>query len=72
MPVPSAQNGEEAGYVALAAVSELIDLLVSKQIIGDSEVSAMLRLVVDRLNAGPNGSSKRAASILASQLEVEE
>lgn len=71
MSIPPAQNGEEAGYIALAAVSELIDLLVSKQAIGDSEVSVMLGRVVKRLNAQANNPSKRAAALLASQIEIE-
>jgi hypothetical protein len=72
MSIPPAQNGEESGRVALAAVSELIDLLVSKQVIGGSEVAAMLALVVNRLNAQPNAASKRAAARLATQLNIEE
>ena len=72
MSIPPARNGEEAGYVALAAVSELIDLLASKQIIGASEVVVMLGRAVTRLNAQPNGPSKRAAALLAAQLKVEE
>ncbi len=71
MSIPSAQNGEEAGYLALAAVNELIGLLISKQVIGDTDVTVMLRAIVGRLKAAPNDPSKRAAAVLARAIDVE-
>ncbi len=70
--IPQAQNGEEAGYVALAVVGELINLLANKQVIGASEITTMLVHVVDRLNTQPNHASKRAAALLASQMKIKE
>lgn len=72
MELPPPQNYEEAAFMAYAMMAELINLLVAKQIIGDSEVRAMLGNVVSRLNAEPDFFSQRAANVLSGAIEVEE
>jgi hypothetical protein len=42
MTLPTPQNSEEAGYLALATVRELLNLLISKSILNDDDIAAMI------------------------------
>ena len=72
MPLPTPDNAEETSYLTLAMLSELIDVLISRQVIGDSDVAEMLGRVVDRLDAHPNFASKRTARFVAERMKIEE
>jgi hypothetical protein len=72
MTLPTPQNSEEASYLAIATVSELLNLLIKKGILSESDIAAMLRLVADRLEKSPNFGSQRAARFLANWMGVED
>jgi hypothetical protein len=64
MTLPTPQNHEEASYLAIATVRELLDLLINKGILKGSDITGMLRLAVERLEKEPNFNSQRAARFL--------
>ena len=69
MTLPTPQNSEEAGYLALATVRELLNLLISKSIIDDGDIAAMIGLVSERLEKEPNSSSQRVARVLTERMD---
>jgi hypothetical protein len=64
MTLPSPQNHEEAGYLAIATVSKLLNLLINKGVLRGSDITNMLGLVAERLEKEPNFNSQRAARSL--------
>ncbi len=58
-----------ASYMALAAVDELIELLVSRKIISESDCTLLVGSIVNRLSQANNHDSKRAASFLAGRAD---
>jgi hypothetical protein len=75
MPSPQPPNGEEASYAAIALFDALAELLLAKQVIGDSELFGIMDVAAKRLRVAPNHASNRAADFIlawmASKKEVE-
>jgi hypothetical protein len=71
MSAPNPQNDEEAGYAAYALVDALVALLLDKQIIGRSELIALLEVVQKRLAVTPNHGSNRAANLIGAWISRE-
>jgi hypothetical protein len=65
MTLPTPQNPEEASYLAIATVRELLNLLITKGVISEDDITAMLRLAAERLKEENNYGSQRAARFLA-------
>ena len=72
MTLPTPQNSDDAGYLAIATVSELLNFLINRGVLSGNDVTAMLRLVATRLEKEPNFGSQRAARFLANWMEVED
>ena len=64
MSLPTPQNSEEAAYIAVATLNELIDLLIAKGLINSDDVSIMLDRVIERLSKENYFASKKAAAFL--------
>jgi hypothetical protein len=70
--LPTPENSEEGSYVAVAAVSELLKLLVDKRVIDRSDVGDLLRSIVGRLKKENNFGSERASRFLAQWMDRKE
>jgi len=66
MELPSPQNPAVAAYAAIAILSELLDLLVTKGLVNDADVSRVVELSATRLHKTPNFDGKSAAEFLRS------
>jgi hypothetical protein len=64
MELPSPQNPAEAAYTAVAILSDLLGLLVAKNLISDDDVSRLIGLSATHLDEAPNFNSKSAANFL--------
>lgn len=65
MDFPAPTNGEEAGYIAAAAIDELLNLLVRKGVIDKGDTLTMFGLVAKKLAQSGNSGSHRAAKVIA-------
>jgi len=59
--VSQPQNGEEAGYAAVALFDALIDLLLKRQVIGQEDLNSIGVAAAASLSVASNSASNRAA-----------
>jgi hypothetical protein len=68
MTLPTPQNPEEASYLAVATVRELLNLLINKGVLSKSDITTMLGLAAERLKKENNSVSQRAARLLTERM----
>lgn len=64
MTFDNPNNAEEAAYAGFALFDSLTEFLLSKNIITRNDVKVILSVAIDRLEAGPNDVSRRAADAI--------
>lgn len=64
MPSGTPQNSEEAAYISYALLDALLDLLISKGILSQGELSTLFDTAAASLTQSPNPSGKRGAEFL--------
>jgi hypothetical protein len=68
MEWPMPVNDREAGYLAYALVGTVIDLLLERQVIGESELVGLLEAASKRLSQVSNGDTHRAADFVRTRM----
>jgi hypothetical protein len=71
MPEIMPQNTTEAAYIAFALVDELIDLLVSRNLLDALSVNSLFETVAERLTQENNLCVNRAAQFVADRVAGE-
>ena len=63
--LPPDPGRDESAFIGYAIIDALLDLLIDKGVVTRSEVSVLLRTVVDTLGKKGEFMGKRAAKVLA-------
>jgi uncharacterized protein YprB with RNaseH-like and TPR domain len=72
MPETMPQNTTEAAYIAFALVDELLDLLVSRNLLDALSVKSLFESVTERLLQENNLGVNRAAQFVANRMSGKE
>jgi len=70
MALPTPQNEKETAYFAFGLVDELLDFLLAKGILSESDIDGFVLAVMKRFEHGGSGDSKRLSEALASVLSL--
>lgn len=71
-PLEALPRGPEAGFVSVAVIGALMDLLVEKKVIGRGELVFMLQALSKRLSKETHSISKRSTDILGNWVHAQE